>query len=181
MNEMTCAVPATLSFLVPWLRAYASDHPPEEIRHWEVDAGSVHNWFHQGVKRQEVQFRGARSGDVDLPLVEVWVEERQNACAITLRCNDSSVAAWFETLLEAIAERWPETRGLAQQPGAASPPAADRAAHPQDAERRERLHRLWSEGRTRQEAAADLDVSESTIKRMSRQMGLDWQRSRGRR
>lgn len=107
MDEATYVVPATIAFLLPWLQRYALDQQPSGIRYWEFVAGNVHNWGN--VKRRKATLRGAPSGDVILPLVEVWVEERDASCDLRLRCNEPSLMSWFEGLRIAVVARWPQT------------------------------------------------------------------------
>lgn len=91
-----------------WLRRHLERNPPDKKRKWRYSLGSIHNYFHQGIRRQEVSFLD----DDSVPVVEVWATERGDTCEVKIRCNEASLSDWFQSLRLATTEKWPEPMPL---------------------------------------------------------------------
>lgn len=86
---------------------------------------------------------------------------------VTVTCHDALAADLCAGLIAEIGRVWPEAR----------PPSSAQFVHPEVLERREKIRKLFAEGKKNLEIANVLDISESTVRRDLSAMQL-WRRKK---
>ncbi len=100
-------------------------------------------------------------------------------CEVTLILHGYHLGGFFDTLQTAILARWPnsqlpEVAGDAGPGDQATQEAKARMLPPDVRERHKRLKELWQQGYSQEDAAKDLQISVSTVKRDSQELDLTW-------
>ena len=127
----------------------------------------------------------SRAGSVPMGLAISfrYMEYKPGATTVVARCHLPEAVDYFEALLAAMQERWPEARAwapISTHTGAGEEPApeisARRSLYPHVRERESVIERLWHEGSMIWQIAQQANCSESTVNRCLKKLGLSRRR-----